>query len=386
MKKSLFTLLFLILIVKSYSQTYPVFGNEIPVKINGLTFDAMEPFISPDGNTLFFNSINDGVNTSLYYATKVNDSTFTYVGQVNGTNMPSPHLDAVASLDSANNFVWVSTRNYPSVFENLQRGTYNSGSLTNHTKVYGDFYIRTPGWLIMDAAINYDGNYLYYCNAYFNSCAGGMPCQAKLGIAQKVNDSTYNKTATSDAVLVNINNVNYLVYAPQVTKDGLELYFTRILNGSFTTEICVSVRSTTTSVFSAPSIIYSSQPLTPEAATLTTDKSIMYYHKKPSTLYKIFMRYRTITTDVGEINKKDMVTVFPNPTSDKLFISFQNKELKQIELKIFNVNGQELLNEQIENNKGVNTLDISKLPVGVYFVQAIAGKEIVCDQKIIISN
>jgi hypothetical protein len=35
------------------AQAVPAFGPEIKVTISGLTFDAMEPFISPDGNTLF---------------------------------------------------------------------------------------------------------------------------------------------------------------------------------------------------------------------------------------------------------------------------------------------------------------------------------------------
>ena len=56
---------------------YPSFGLEIDVTINGLSFDAMEPFISADGNYLFFNNKNDGIDTKLFYATKINDSTFT---------------------------------------------------------------------------------------------------------------------------------------------------------------------------------------------------------------------------------------------------------------------------------------------------------------------
>ena len=86
-------------------QTYPSYGPEIQVTINGLSFDAMEPFISSDGNYLFFNNLNDGVNTKLFYATKVNDSTFNYVGELNGTNQTTPpHLDAVADMDTLNNF------------------------------------------------------------------------------------------------------------------------------------------------------------------------------------------------------------------------------------------------------------------------------------------
>ncbi len=102
------------------------------VTINGLSFDAMEPFISPDGNYMFFNNLNDGINTKLYYATKVNDSTFSYVGELNGTNqITPPHLDAVADLDSFGNFYWTSTRNYPTELDNLFHGTFNTGNVTN---------------------------------------------------------------------------------------------------------------------------------------------------------------------------------------------------------------------------------------------------------------
>ena len=54
----------------------PIYGGEKTVTINGLTFDAMEPQLSTDGNALFFNSLNDGITTSLHYAARVNDTTF----------------------------------------------------------------------------------------------------------------------------------------------------------------------------------------------------------------------------------------------------------------------------------------------------------------------
>jgi len=65
---------------------YPSFGPEIEVNIVGLSFDAMEPFLSPNGNYLFFNNLNDGIHTKLFYASKVNDSTFNYEGELQGTN------------------------------------------------------------------------------------------------------------------------------------------------------------------------------------------------------------------------------------------------------------------------------------------------------------
>jgi hypothetical protein len=158
MKKVIILIALSFITKQTFCQTTPVFGSEIKVTINGLTFDAMEPFISLDGNTLFFNSINSGGNTNLYYAAKINDSTFNYIGLVGGCHDLSPsHLDAVASIDSINNFFWTSLRSIP----NLYRGKYLAGNVNNISKVYGTCNILTPGWIIMDAAINYQGNLLY---------------------------------------------------------------------------------------------------------------------------------------------------------------------------------------------------------------------------------
>ena len=347
-----------------FSQTYPTFGPEIKVTINGLTFDAMEPFISLDGNTLFFNSLNSGGSTNLYYATKNNDSTFTYVGMVAGTYDPSPnHLDAVASLDSANNFFWVSLRNIP----NLHRGNYVAGNVSNISQVYGTCNILSPpGWLIMDAAINYSGNLLYYSNGYFGpsytECVG-VPCEAKLGVAEIVNDSTFDKTIYSDAIFSNVNDTNYIVYAPQITKDRLELYYTRLLVGGFNTEICVSIRATLTDTFSLPSVIHSNFGYFPEAATPTTDKQKIYYHQKDNTpFYKIYLRYRTITTGINEQMTKETRNVYPNPTNG--FVNVQLPILNEnFEIDIYSVIGEKLLN--IINMKSI---DISYLISGIYFL------------------
>lgn len=364
--------MFLVLPVQSYSQSYPIFGNEIPVAINGLTFDAMEPFISPDGNMLLFNSLNDGINTSLYYATKINDSTFNFVGQVVGVNQSiSPHLDAVSSLDSANNFFWVSTRDWPGITENLLRAGSNGAS-----RVYGNFYIFSSGWIVMDAAINYDGNYLYYCNANFTGTSGGAPSEAKLGIAQKVNDSTFNKISNSDIILANINDTNYIVYAPQVTKDGLELYFTRVSKITPQTEICVSVRNSSTANFSNPIVIYSNQPLTPEAPTVTINKTIMYYHQKQGNIFKIFMRYRTGTTGIIEASRNDIISMFPNPSSGQVNITSSNNI---DEVKITDLFGQ-IIYQTKTNEKNIS-LQLGK--AGIYFVTLISGKQ-AATKKIIV--
>ncbi len=278
--------------------SYPSFGNEIDVSINGLTFDAMEPFISPDGNYLFFNNINDGVDTKLFYATKINDSTFTSVVELTGTTQTAEyHLDAVADMDSNGNFYWTSTRDYPEELDNLFYGIFNSGNVSDIERVRGDFNMNIPGWLIMDHGISLDGQFLYFNNARFDdqNCIG--PCETRLGIAQKVNATTFNTLPNSTTILQNINDDDYVYYAPCISSDNLELYYTRYLKGPITAstvlEVCVAVRKNVVDSFSIPKVLFS-ETISDliEAPTLTTDMNIIYYHKKIPGSHKIVMRYR----------------------------------------------------------------------------------------------
>lgn len=347
-----------------YAQPFPQFGPEKKVTILGITQDAMEVFISADEQTLFFNSLNSGGNTNLYYATRVDDTTFTYVGLVGNTFDPSiDHLDGVPSLDVNDRFFWVSLRDYPTIYENLLNSDYSGGSVTSIKHTYGDFNVYLPGWLIMDAAISYDGDLLYYVNAYFNSCPFGMPCDAMIGVAEKVNDTTFNKLPNTDGIFSNVNDPNYIVYAPQVTVDGKELYFTRILDGTVNSELCVSVREDLADTFSLPTVIYSNDGFVPEAISITNDKSKIYYHQKNSLgVFEVYMRYRTSTLKIDE-NQNETFTVFPNPTADILQLKLPQPQTN-FTVKIFSMLGQSSLIFQNET-----ALNLSGLTAGIYVVE-----------------
>lgn len=277
---------------------YPSFGAERNVNIIGLTFDAMEPFISADGNYLFFNNLNDGINTKLFYASKINDSTFTFMGELVGTNQATvTHLDAVADMDSSSNFYWTSTRNYPTELDNLFHGTFSSGNVINIERVHGDFNMNSAGWLVMDHGISLDGEFLYFNNARFDgqNCQGA--CETNMGVAKKVNSTTYTKLPNSTQILQNINDANYIYYAPCISSDNLEFYYSRYLKGTITPntifEICVAVRNNSNDKFSLPKVLFS-EPITSliEAPSLTKDKKVIYYHKKTANSHKIVMRNR----------------------------------------------------------------------------------------------
>ncbi len=371
MKNTIFLLILLFNIQRAYSQAYPIFGNEKAVTINGLTFDAMEPTISPDGNALFFNSLNDGITTSLYYAAKVNDTVFNFIGAVPVVNQTvTPRLDAVATLDTANNFYWITTRDYPANIENVMRIKFLSSGYTNFGRLNGDFYINSPGYLIMDLTTNYTGNEIIYCNAYFNSCLGGAPCKSSMGIAQKINDSTFNKIPSSTSIMANINDtVNYIVYAPCISKDGLEFYYTRLLKGGTQTEIMSSVRTSTTLPFSMPTVLVTAPSFLPEAPTLTTDKSKLYYHKKIGSTFKIFLLNRLGTTGINQLDNDNLnVSIFPNPAKNN--IQLKNIDTKQsYSITIYSVFGKNVLTQ---NN--IQSIDISHLENGLYYLIVKQGE------------
>lgn len=259
------------------------YANEQAVTIQGYTGDSMEPSISRDGKYLFWNSLNDAKDTSLYYARRLNDTTFEYVGQVEGVNGVKPHLDAVASLGLDNEFYWVSLRNYPKVIENYQHGHFNNGVVTTIAPVKGDFYKRESGWLIMDAEISPDGQTLVYADAKFTF--GPLPSDSIMGIARKSGD-TFVKDKNSDIIFQNINAKGVIGYAPSYSADGRTLLFTRLVQGA--TKIYVSTRGSESEPFGKPSLVDISGNLN-EAASQTYDGKKIYYHKKVGSTYNIFM-------------------------------------------------------------------------------------------------
>ena len=71
-------------------------------------------------------------------------------------------------------------------------------------------------------------------------------------------------------------------------------------------------------------------------------------------------------TTVEEIRTEDEITIIPNPAKDKITIS-SALITKNINLSIFNVNGEKVIELQLTYNE--TQLDISTLPRGVYFVR-----------------
>jgi hypothetical protein len=115
----------------------------------------MEPFVTRDGRNLYFNNANNpGVDTNLFRAERVDDLAFQFRGEVQGAN--SSDLNAVASMDRAGHFYFVSSRDYLLHGALIQGGRFSEGRVTGVHIVEGLSSWMHRGFNF-DAEISADG-------------------------------------------------------------------------------------------------------------------------------------------------------------------------------------------------------------------------------------
>jgi Tol biopolymer transport system component len=260
---------------------YTAFTNPTRVTITGYAGDAMEPFISKDGRYLFFNNRNDpSVNTDLYYAARVDDRTFTFLGPIPGVN--SPELDAVASLDTLGNFFWVSNRSYSSSQSTLYSGQFSAAGVTSTALVAG-ISLHEAGEVNFDAEISADSQTLWFDDGDYST---GSLTAAKIGFANR-QGAIFVRDATSATVLAAVNTAD-LNYAPSISVDGLELFFTRASTAAGATPaIYRAARTDTNSAFATPERVSAADGFV-EAPSLSADGHLLYFHQLVNGTFAIY--------------------------------------------------------------------------------------------------
>jgi hypothetical protein len=266
---------------------YTAFSNPQPITITGYAGDAMEPFITKDGLYLFFNNLNDpSINTDLYYASRVDDRTFTFLGAVPDVN--SPQLDAVASLDTLGNFYFVSTRSFASTLATIYTGQFSATAVANIALVPG-ISLQQAGQVNFDAEISADGQTLWFDDGQYSS--SGVLQAANIAIADR-QGSAFVRNVNSASLLATVN-VSGLNYAPCISVDGLELFFTRIdsTTSGAVPAIYRATRSDTNSAFAAPELVTAATGFV-EAPSLSADGHVLYFHKMVNGNFVIYSAQR----------------------------------------------------------------------------------------------
>ncbi len=235
----------------------------------------MEPFITKDGRWLLFNNRNDPrINTNLHFAGRVDDLTFTYQGEIKGVNTAA--LEGVPSVDRLGNLFFISTRSYKETLSTLYLGRWNDGEASGVQLVAG-ISQRQPGMVTFDAEIAGDGKTLFIVDGRFTG--GQVPETADIAIATR--DGAIFQRLPPDSDILKSVNTAALEFAPAISEDLLELFFTRFnrSDGSTTTAILRAARASTNASFGIPEQLSSISGFV-EAPALSGDGRSLYYHKQ----------------------------------------------------------------------------------------------------------
>lgn len=267
-------------------EQYTAFNNPEVVTVTGYSGSVMEPFISRDGLYLFFNNEAPG-DKDIYYATFVGATTFSFAGEVKGVNHVGA-VDGVPTMDIANTFYYVTTafyQNPPPHYDTVYSGVFDpaTGNVNGIAAVDG-VAEDIAGHLNFDVEISSDGNTLYAVDGIFSGNA--FPDEANIFIAVKNAANTFVRLANSATIMANINT-NDLEYAPGISADGLELFFTRLRLSDFDTRIYRAVRPSTSTPFGRPQYVSAISGFV-EGPALSPDEKSLYYHKRDGSAFVLY--------------------------------------------------------------------------------------------------
>ncbi len=259
------------------------FSNPQVVTINGYTQDAEEPFISRDGNHLFFDNSNDPArnpNTDIFWATRVDDLTFQYQGPITGVDTTSA-LEGVPSMDLNNIFYFISPRNYVAPdFGVIYSGTFSNGEVSTVALVPG-ISRRKAGRVNFDAEISAGGDTLYFVDSVFKD---NQPSTAKIEVAHK-NGDTFVRDPHSAKIMARINS-GRLQYAPDISASELELYFNRA--GPDGTAIYKAARTDPSMPFGKPKKVAAITGFAEGPSISPDGKSLYYHHQDPDRVFRVY--------------------------------------------------------------------------------------------------
>lgn len=242
------------------------------VEITGYDGDAMEPFIVPSTGDLLFNNSNSPPDlTDLYWARRIDDDHFEYVGPLKGAN--SPALDGVPSVDESGNIYFVSTRSYDETLSTIYRGHLSNGTVTQVELVPG-LSREMPGFVNFDAEISRDGDSLFYVEGRFSGSS--IPDSANIALAHRIGERFVRDTFSD--VLLSTVNTPALEYAPAISVDRRELFFTRLDPRARTIAIYRVKRIGAGQEFGPAQRVAAADGFV-EAPALSPDGAILYFHR-----------------------------------------------------------------------------------------------------------
>ncbi len=279
------------------------FGNPQIVDITGYPItgseNVQEPFISRDGQYLFFNTATLEGEKDIHFAKWDTDqTTFVYQGEVQGVNTTA-NLEANATMDEDFNLFYIDNTALPGW---VSGGIFQpeSESLSNKSSITGlpDFQLAIDGsaTVNMGVEVSADGETIYFSRAVFLN-AGTLDQIISISdilFAEKdANGNFVFNEAVATNIMQNINTTENLEYAACISEDELEFYFTRTLISSITnltpdSQIMRAVRSSRSDIFGVPQAVEGIANHTSFVEGPTIYGDTLYYHQFDNGVAKLY--------------------------------------------------------------------------------------------------
>jgi hypothetical protein len=93
--------------------------------------------------------------------------------------------------------------------------------------------------------------------------------------------------------------------------------------------------------------------------------------------YWILAKERLVTKSSYQDEGSNAMTVFPNPTNNKTYLTIKDPTEKQLQIRLFNTVGQTLIELTVTTEGKNETIQLptDKLSKGVYWIKTWNGKE-----------
>jgi len=272
--------------------SWGAFGSPQPVAIAGYAGSAEEPFITPDGHYLLFNSSEAQSNFSLQFASRVNAQSFEYQGPIlgEGVNLPEA-LSGAPSLDDEGNLYFISNRSYFETRSTVYAGHFAEGTVTGVHLVPG-VAGATIGKVDFDVGVSPNGSRLYVAVGQFG--ASGGPSSAALVIYDR-HEGGFVIDPNSKKLLAAVNATGTLNYAADLSANELELFFTAASPAlGKAPSIYIATRTSTSKPFGHVERIGTITAFA-EAPSISADGTTLYYHEQVQGEFEI----KTVTRSPG---------------------------------------------------------------------------------------
>jgi hypothetical protein len=88
------------------------------------------------------------------------------------------------------------------------------------------------------------------------------------------------------------------------------------------------------------------------------------------------------TTGIGQNNSSNLISIYPNPAKNQITLNNENSSI--FNATLINMLGQKIRTFEVENGK--NSIDISALSDGIYFINICDKNNMIASKKLIISK